>query len=96
MDKKLVEEIKDRSCGLCEICGGRGEQIHHIFGGNGRRRKTERKECLKLLCSRCHTKLHQNGINAVELKIIAQRELLEQGYTLDEVREITGGKIYLE
>lgn len=98
MDKKLVKALKDRSQGLCEICGRPATQIHHIFGGNGRRRKTERLELIIDLCTDCHLGnegVHQNRELDLKLKKQAQRKLERQGYTIDEVREIVGGKYYV-
>lgn len=100
MDKKLVEKLKERSNGTCEICGYRqATEIHHCFFGNGRRRQTERIELLRDSCYECHRGVkgvHNNrGLDLV-VKRECQNNLLKQGYTLDEVREITGGKIYLE
>ena len=92
MNKKLAEKIKSRK--HCEICGRPGEQIHHIFFGNGKRIRTEREECLAYLCRTCH---HEGVHKYRELDLIfkrkAQRRLFKE-YTLEEVREIVGGKIY--
>lgn len=97
MDKKLAKEVIEKSNGFCEMCGARGEQIHHVFGGNGKRIKTERIECLSYLCKECHLGKngahHNRGIDLM-LKIKSQNRLLNQGYTEDEVREIVGGKLY--
>ena len=98
MDKKLVKALKDRSRGLCEICGRPATRVRHIFGGNGRRRKTERLELIIDLCTDCHLGnegVHQNRGLDLKLKKQAQRKLEKQGYTIDEVREIVGGKYYV-
>ena len=71
-----------------------GNKYIMYFPGNGRRKQTERIECLVYLCARCHRLLHDTGLNNKELKRQSQQELLNQGYTEDEVREIDGGKLY--
>ena len=41
LDPKLARAVKERSSGICEICGCReATEIHHIFGGNGKRKQT--------------------------------------------------------
>lgn len=62
--------------------------------GNGRRKQTEREECLMLLCVECHQKAHTKKELNYLLKQKAQTELLKI-YDLCEVRKITGGKIYI-
>lgn len=100
IDPKLVKKLKERSNGMCEICGYRqATEIHHCFGGNGRRKQTERLELLRDSCYECHRGIkgiHNNrGLDLV-VKRECQNELLNQGYKIDQVREMTGGKIYLE
>ena len=97
MDKKLVKALKERSMGLCEVCGRPATEIHHVFEGNGRRKQTERLETIKDLCYECHrgnNGVHFNKELDLKLKKQAQRELENQGYTIDEVRELVGGKYY--
>ena len=94
LDSKLREAVKHKAGYCCELCGRGGEhQVHHIFGGNGRRRKTERIECLAYLCINCHNKLHSNGIGNKGLKLKSQNELASKGYSEDEIRKIVGGKL---
>lgn len=93
IDPKLIEQINKRSYGLCELCGRIGEQYHHIYGGNGRRKLTERVECMAHLCASCHNLLHDIGENNRYLKLKAQSELSSNGYSDDEIRKIVGGKL---
>ena len=98
MDKKLAEQVIRKAHGQCVVCGRPGQEIHHSFGGRGRRKQTEIIECLYYLCVEHHrgnTGVHNNRKLDIKLKQKSQQELLDQGYTLDEVREITGGQIYL-
>ena len=93
IDPKIIEAVKKRSYGLCELCGRMGEQYHHIFGGNGRRKPTERVECISHLCAKCHNNLHDKGIGNRYLKLKSQSELASNGYSEDEIRKIVGGKL---
>ena len=98
LDPKLARKVEERSYGLCEVCGRQAVEIHHVFFGWGVRRLTERLECLIHLCYECHRGnkgVHFNKKLDDKLKRQSQQELLDQGYTEDEVREITGGKFYL-
>lgn len=91
-DKKIVKALKERTRGLCEICGNVGHDPHHIFGGS-RRKSTERIECMAYLCRNCHRLLHDKGYGNRKLKLKSQSELAKMGYSEDEIRKIVGGKL---
>ena len=63
VNQKLVKRIKERSGGVCENCGGKGDfrglQIHHIkhkqMGGS---KLLDTIENLELLCGKCHSERH--------------------------------------
>lgn len=103
IDPKLVKKVQERSGGTCEICGCRpATEIHHIFFGRGLRKLVEILDCLLHLCWECHRGngagqkgIHFNKELDNKLKAESQQKLLNKGYNLDEVRKITGGKIYL-
>lgn len=51
--------VIENADGKCALCGGRGDQIHHIipksFGGS------DEMDNLVFLCSTCHLKAHNNS-----------------------------------
>jgi len=60
MDKKLLKQLKERCCGLCEQCGSpgdwRGLAAHHKqFRSQG---GEDSLENLIVLCGSCHSKSH--------------------------------------
>ncbi len=56
----------------CYLCGGRGEHLHHIIYGNGKRRISDREGLLVALCTSCHWKIHNRHTHDKELKKMAQ------------------------
>ena len=58
--KPYIKAILERDNGICQYCGNRGVNIHHIlFGGTGRRR-IHTAENLITLCGECHSRAHSN------------------------------------
>lgn len=97
---KLYEEVLKRSNFACEVCGAVGHlEIHHIIGGNGKRKQHESKESLIVLCWDCHQGTYgvhgrEGGKLNLKLKRNLQEVYLKQGYPEDEVRVKMGGKLY--
>ena len=68
MDKKLLEQLKVRCGGLCELCGSpgdwRGLSPHHkIFKSH---QGKDSLDNVVMLCGRCHSDchgLHERGVN---------------------------------
>ena len=101
MNKEIVQAVLERSGGCCENCGAADYmvQIHHVVGGNGKRKQHENEFSLILLCWNCHhSTWGVHGREGKELDIMLKRKLQEtyfsQGYLEDEVRIKMGGKLY--
>ena len=100
MNKKVYNKVLERSEGLCEVTGcNRMVQLHHIFFGNGKRVLCESVEACIMLCWDMHegTKgVHGRDGHELDLKLkrMAQQRYFDEGYSEDEVRKITGGRIY--
>lgn|SRR5690606_6823655 len=55
--QKVRQEIYKRDNGLCQECGGRGTEIHHVkFRSQGGRGVVTNG---LLLCADCHREIHQ-------------------------------------
>src|SRR5699024_956156 len=101
MDPKIIEAVRKRSKGLCEVCGSNYLlQHHHIVGGRGKRKQCENEHSIILLCWNCHhgSKWGVHGKNGKDLNLYLKRKLQEKyfdmRYTESEVREKMGGKLY--
>ena len=58
--QSIILQVVERDNGICQYCGNRGVNIHHIlFGGTGRRR-IHAVENLITLCLECHSRAHSN------------------------------------
>jgi 5-methylcytosine-specific restriction endonuclease McrA len=58
--KKLIKAILERDNGICQYCGNRGVNIHHIIpAGLGGKRK-HLIENLITLCGECHMGVHSS------------------------------------
>ena len=88
----------DKEC--CFFCGShQWLEEHHIFGGNGKRKMSEKYGLKVYLCHYCHNEppngVHHNKDVRLHLQRLAQRKLMETcGLTEDDFREIFG-KNYL-
>lgn len=100
MNKEIIKAVLERSNGLCEICGSsQMVQLHHIIGGNGKRKQHETEESVVALCW-----VHHHGTKGVHgregkkldrsLKIELQDKYKNKGYSEEEVRQMMGGKLY--
>jgi len=102
MNKKIVQAVLERSRGICEYCGvykGDSLELHHIIGGNGKRKQHESIESVIALCYEHHRGTNGvHGKNGRELDLKLKRKLqqtyIEQGYTEIKVRKLMGGKLY--
>lgn len=96
MAKSILQTDKDS----CFICGSH-EWIeeHHVFGGNGRRRLSEKYGLKVYLCHYCHNEppngVHHNSETRKALQQFAQEKAMQHyGWTVDDFRNIFG-KNYL-
>lgn len=100
MDPEIIEHVKKRSKGRCEVCGSANMvELHHIIGGSGKRKQHETKESVVALCFYHHRGtygVHGREGRALDLKLKRQlqEKYRQQGYTEEEVRRKMGGKIY--
>ncbi len=81
----------------CYLCGGRGECVHHIYGGVSNRKNSERRGFKVRLCNMCHRRLHShiNSGESLKLKQLCQMYYEEHyGTREDFIREF--GKNRLE
>ena len=81
MAKSIMEPKK---CRICYICGGRGEEEHHVFFGTANRRKSEKWGLKVHLCCRHHREegvgIH-GGNQELDRKLKRKaQEIFEQRY----------------
>lgn len=73
MKKEPVSIVTDLRRRECHICGYSGDlQLHHMIHGQNRR-LADLDGLTCWLCVRCHTELHDHGINDRGLQQEAQR-----------------------
>ena len=100
MNKKVVEEVLERSKGLCELCGSNNQvELHHIVYGSGKRTQLETPESVIALCYEHHRGNHgvhgKHGLYLnTTLKQRLQKLYRSQGFGEDEVRAKLGGRLY--
>lgn len=79
-----MKTLKLSSSGnLCELCGGKASETHHIMNGAGMRKKSDEDGLVIRVCPRCHRLIHENYLIRLDLKQKAQRMYLET-HTLEE------------
>ena len=99
MNRKVYEVCMERSGGRCEVCGShQWITLHHIFGRPSRGVEESEDTCI-MLCKSCHQGTYgahgpKGGALNKKLKMMAQKKMLKK-YTEDEVRQKTGGRIYV-
>ena len=72
---------------ICEICGQRATETHHIFNG-ALRKKSEKYGATIRICRNCHDKIHKDSKLRESLKADYQKKIMaEQGWDADEFRE---------
>ena len=89
-----IREIRIKmSRGICEYCREKpGSELHHIFGGRGRRKQLENIETVVMLCSECHRgKFSETVINHFKVKV--SKDLIKK-YGEEEARKMCGGRLY--
>ena len=100
MNKKVVNRVLERSKGLCELCESHDRvQLHHILGGNGKRKQHETAQSVIALCyDHHHGTYGVHGKNGHELSLTLKQNLQQtyfnMGYTEEEVKRLMGGKFY--
>lgn len=63
--------------GICERCGVYSNvEIHHIYGGRGRREVSDRYGAVIALCPKCHRYLHDNPAKMLPWKQVWQQKLM--------------------
>lgn len=97
----IFEQVLERDNYKCIICGARDIEVHHILGGTGRRKQQQRIETMVCLCAEHHR--GTNGVHGMngkkldnKLKMKLQRSYFKEGYSIDETRNLMGGKLYLD
>ena len=100
MNKQVVEEVLERSKGLCELCGSNNQvELHHIVYGSGKRTQLETPESVIALCYEHHKGNYgvhgKNGsyLNT-NLKRTVQGYYKAQGKSEEEIRTLMGGRLY--
>lgn len=99
--KEMHKIVTERSNGLCELCGSHYiVQRHHIVGGQGKRKQHENQYSLIDLCYYHHYGeygVHEsNGDLERKLKIRLQEQYHDLGFNEDQIRELMGGRYYIE
>ena len=97
MNKKVREEVLERSGGCCEICGSYAAELHHIT----KRKGEENKHSCIMLCFEHHRGTDGvHGKNGSRLDLALKLDLQDRyrlmGYTEEEIRNKMGGKLYVE
>lgn len=98
MNKKVYEEVYQRSKGLCEVCGSNGGgivELHHVV-----RRKVETtpENCIMLCYEHHRGTFGVHGSRGAEfdrqLKKTLQGYYKAQGKSEEEIRTLMGGRLY--
>ena len=96
MAKSILQTEKDS----CFFCGSHHwMEEHHVFGGNGRRKLSEKYGLKVYLCHCCHNEppkgVHHNSETRKALQQFAQEKAMgHYRWTVDDFRSIFG-KNYL-
>lgn len=96
MAKSILQADKES----CFICGShQWLEEHHVFGGNGNRKLSEKYGLKVYLCHYCHNEpplgVHHNNVTRQHLQRKAQQKAMEHyQWTVDKFRSIFG-KSYL-
>lgn len=100
LNKSVYQACLERAKGKCELCGfERPLSLHHIFGRPSRGIEESEDTCI-MLCKSCHQGTYgvhgaKGGALNKRVKILAQKRMLKK-YSEEEVRQKTGGRIYVE
>jgi hypothetical protein len=96
MDKKIYNEVFERSEGLCEVTGGNNMvQLHHIFFGSGRRALCESVETCIMLSwdmheGTCGVHGREGHELDIRLKKMATQKLLDIGWSKEKIMKKVG------
>lgn len=58
----LLKLIMERDGGICQKCGGRGSDIHHIVPGGMGGKRVHKEANLITLCRLCHQKTESKSM----------------------------------
>lgn len=73
---------------ICELCGARASETHHIFNG-ALRKKSEEYGATIRLCRECHDAIHKNDAFRENLKAQYQQKIMdEQGWSIEDFRKV--------
>ena len=73
---------------ICELCGARASETHHIFNG-ALRKKSEEYGATIRLCRECHDAIHKNDKFREKLKAQYQQKIMdEQGWSIEDFRKV--------
>lgn len=78
--RKQAEIAAERDEGVCQLCGGPGDDVHHVFGrGRTVENPRERHTALMVVCRECHpAPLYSHDPGTSEHKVaVRMREINE-------------------
>lgn len=86
--KKARLEKLQKTKGLCETCGERGNVVHHIDGDHD----NHEADNLVVLCNKCHGACHREDKHSKKYgtRTKTSKYIRAYGKTLEEIAEITG------
>ena len=76
--------------GLCALCSSKGTDIHEICRGISRKKSTETKSALLLLCRECHNALSNYGIWPLDMQYALKAYREPSLYNRKELNTIRG------
>lgn len=91
---KLREERKAYAKEKCELCGVKGSELHHVFGGRKNRKISECFDTVIWLCSKCHKEIHGQNFTLKKKLQVERCSLLIEKIGEEKTREFLG-KIYI-
>lgn len=94
--KDIVEEVSERTKGLCERCYSSGEHYHHSVSGKGKRTQLQTQYSVYLLCEPCHRLIHNDRLEDLRLKFETQNRYMDLELEVEEVRRLMGDRIYIK
>ncbi|WDU84225.1 HNH endonuclease [Caloramator sp. Dgby_cultured_2] len=94
MNAGLKQRVKERQGYHCYVCGGQGDDLHHIIHKSQAPELRDYIDNLVFVCRECHNKIHHTPQLDKKLKReykkhIEQKFLHEKYYTIKEIAEIT-------
>lgn len=89
--RSIITEINDR----CFICGSRRNlAVHHCWHGFANRKLADEDGLVVTLCQKCHTDLHDKGLEDRWLMGVAQKAWMKYyGKSVDEFRKRYGRSV---